>query len=106
MLPLRMPFKDSFADIWGEHTPKYGMVFQLFHSMFSTKMEIFGTFFCSSFSGEMCFLISLHSSFCAQVCETPILLGSSARTSRETPPANQSYQLTYFTNYLVDSLHS
>ena len=49
MLPLRIPFKDSFADIWGEHTPKYGMVFQLFHSMFSTKMENFGTFFCSSF---------------------------------------------------------
>ena len=107
MLPLRMPFKDCFADIQGGHTPKYRVVFQLFLSMFSTKMENFATSFCSSFFfGEMCFLISLHSSFCAQVCETPILLGSSARTSRETPPANQSYQLTYFTNYLVDSLHS
>ena len=70
------------------------------------KWKTLAPFWAPLFSGEMCFLISLHSSFCAQVCETPILLGSSARTSRETPPTNQSYQLTYFTNYLVDSLHS
>ena len=101
-----MPFNDCFADIRGRHTSKYRVVFQLILSMFSTKMENFATFFGSSFFGEMFFLISLHLSSCAQVCETPILLGSSARTSRETPPANQSYQLTYFTNYLVDSLHS
>ena len=49
MLPLRMPFKDCFADIRGGHTPKYRVVFQLFLSMFSTKMENFATYFCSSF---------------------------------------------------------
>ena len=102
MLPLSLLFKDCFADIFQNTEWFFNCSFPCSVPKWKTLQLLFG----SSFFGEMCFLISLHLSFCAQVCETPILLGSSARTSRETPPANQSYQLTYFTNYLVDSLHS